>query len=389
MTVAPNLSKRAAQRAVLGRIMRNKRRAGATVRALCLPGFSCWDVTFLLSFPWVSEVVALESDPGVAATVRAKTAGLPVVVHEESTTSFLARAAGKFDLIYLDYFANFGQRIEVDLSIVVRRRLLRERGVFAANFYGAREGEVTQARHQMLFDDLDGRYPSGESWATITPDRRRCVAFNALVASWRIRPTSLAAPGSADRYFVTTCVPKWHAYSTEKCRMLTGWFALNTYTKTPDRTATFKDLDAWYARGRHAPRTHAAANLRGLALSAAEGPNIVSDWWQARIAEFYRRECYTPSVSDIGATYVRGWSKHVRAVGLCPRTSATSAQIAAEVSRIAARDGVVTWRSLIRAKISKRPIFAKRPTQSAAALCDSIGVTHDFSDRRASSRPVA
>jgi|TARA_Y100000310_G_scaffold322523_1_gene381653 hypothetical protein len=341
-----------------------------------MPGVTCWDIDYFLSFEQTGEVVALESDPATAAVIRVRAAGLPVVVHEQSTTEFLSTTDDRFDVVYLDYFANFNQQVEIDVQILMRRRLIRRRGAYAVSFYGARESIVTQARHRMLFEDLDTLRPSNESWGGMSRNRQRCVAFNSLIARLRFCSLFVSEPSSANRAFVTTTVPKWSSYATSNCDMLLGCFSVTGYSKHPDRRKVFRSMDGWYVRGRFGIRRWTVSTATGFSLM--QGGAAMDAVWGARVARFYRRNHYTPARVEIGA-HIRNWQAIVRGVGLCPRVNATDAEIDAEVMRIVERDGYVTRASLKKAKIGQRPLLVR---EGLRGVCRRLGVQAGASRRR-------
>lgn len=375
-----NLSKRSLQRRVLGRILRNasQRHGGREYRVLCLPGATCWDVDFFLAFPVVTSIVALDRDPDVAAVIRARYKGNERVdVVECTSTEYFQTAQAPFSLIYLDYFSNFNHAVEWDLRLVFRRRLLEEKGKYVINILGAREVESDQARHMALFENLDDRHPCGERWDDLSPERRRCIAYNALVAGYRytpIRPT--VQQGHPDRLYAMTTAPAWHKYKTASAYMYTAHFTLNSYSRKRGGGAIELAMDCWFARGKHEPREVIATHLAALTKSKAGHDRSYDDYYKAAIRSFYDKHHYSPTPKDIGKQYVHGWRGLVRAAGLCPRVGATRDEIVAEVERIGAREGFVTWELLQKAKISRRPLFASG-RKSAKDLCDSLGIPCD------------
>lgn len=377
-TDTPNLSKRTLQRKVLGRILRNARnRHYGECVALCMPGATCWDSSYLLGHKHVSRVVALERDPDVAEVIRRKHQNDErVSVVESATTEYLLNTEQVFNLIYFDYFSNFNRVVELDLMLTLRRRVLATQGKYVVSIWGARESIASQVRHQMLFETLDDRVPCGERWEDIDHERRRCVAFNALVAGYRYTPIRPSVPqGHPDRQYAFTTAPVWYKYKTAAANMYTGYFTLNSFGRKRGGGAVEACPDAWFVRGKHAPRPVESKNL--LSLSRRENGPTHDEWYRAAALAFYARHHYTPTPKDIGKTCVRDWRRIVVSAGLCPRLGATRDQIVGEVRRIHERVGFVRWEHLVQAKIARRPIF-KRGRKAAADLCESLGIPCDM-----------
>jgi hypothetical protein len=376
----PNPSKRRCQRRILTRIMANFRlRFEHPLTVMCLPGRSNWDVDFFLTHPEVGRIIAVERDPEVAAFLREKNEGnSKVEVFEGSTTGFLGTFDGQLDICYLDYFSNFCHSVELDIRILFRRRLMNLRGKVIVAFLGSREIEGDQIQHRMHFEDLDHFIPSGESWEDITTDRRRCIAFNALVARFRIVPVQIRKQGDAERFYVSTGAPVWRKYPTlSGDRMFVGWFAVNAYPTRATIHALHMAPDGWFVRGNGAVKFEHSPKLYGVCLT--EGPNLSRDFYKFKILEFYEKNHYTPTVKEIGVAAVKNWTRLVRQTSLCPRCGASLDDVQGEVQRIFDRDGVVTWSALHIARLTRRKVMGTQSNQHFYKhLIEEMGLSHSI-----------
>jgi len=374
--MAENPSKRAVQRFILGRILRHPHKK-VPITVVCLPGESCWDVRFFSGYSRVQKIIALEKDPEVAEVIRAKTSNNPKVeVIETSTSKFLAETEETLDLIYLDYYSNFNLAVMQDLQIIFRRKLLEPGGKCVVGFYAARESEHAQVAQRFLFEDLDTRVPSEENWEDMEFDRRRCVAFNSLVARYRLRPVRPLPQGHPERTYATTTAPLWYRYPTDSASMLVGYFTLNTHNRTSTTDAIKQAKDCWYVRGNWSIRDVKRTDLGGL--SSVEGAEFVRDIYKKEILDFYDKHFYTPTVPEVGRTSVKGWIELIRELGLCPRQHATKDEVKTEIQRIYERQGIVRWVDLRRAKLSRRNIFVSGNARTnLRKLLDEMGILHD------------
>ena len=372
-TVPPaTISKRSAQRKVLGRILRNFRfRGEGQATVLCLPGRSGWDIRYLQSCPEVGHIVAVERDPEIAADLCRRFPD--VEVFEGETSTYLAATNTKFHILYLDYCSNFHAGVEWDLRTVFRRQILVEKGKMILNLLGSRDSVFDQERHRALYEDLILANPWDEKWEDISMERRRLIAINAILAGYRTYPLRPWKRGDPDRVYATTTSASWLRYKTNSNYMYTGWFTLNRYARVPTREAVRMAPDGWFVtREIETVETHHLA-----AVTRFEGVDTARRWYVDAVLRFYAKNHYTPAPKEVGKAGIKNWREIIREAGLCPRTQATNEEIIAEIKRIHAREGFVTWKMLETAKIARRPLF-NRGSGAAADVCEELGIPYDF-----------
>lgn len=232
-----NDEKRALQRHLFGKIVD----ARSPRSVLCLPGETGWDAHFFSQYRSIERIVGLERERNwdLYKKIRSITKHLPKVeMVLSTTTSFLKNTSETFDLVYLDYCGKFGSEAKEDLSTIVDRQIVSEGGDVVVAFWSAQESNLEKEMHERYFDLLSARVPSREWWEYIDPFRRRAVAFNAFL-------TTLWAKFES---------PRWFVYRGTGGPMLVGHFIVSEYGESLPTEEIEQSADAWYARGRHAPR---------------------------------------------------------------------------------------------------------------------------------------
>ena len=388
ITWGVNPAKRSMQRFVLGRILRHPHNKGPYT-VLCMPGETCWDVDYFSSFDRVARVIVIERDPEVAAIIRNKTEGNhKVEIYEESVSTFLMNTPDKIDILYLDYYSNLNLSVLQDIRLIFQREIVPLGGKIVVGFLGARETPSAQVGQQLLFDHLNSYAPCGEEWDAIEADRRRCIAFNALVASHRTQRSPMAPKGEyachnktfneSGMAYTTTTGPLWHRYKTETASMLTGVFSINRRTKTSSPGTVRAAMDVWYVRNNWRIRDWRRQNMSGLGKT--EGSEFVRLQYKKEILRFYEKHHYTPTIKQLSRTMVRDWRGIIREVGLCPRSGASLSEIQAELQRIVEREGVITWKLLKIAHLTKRGEILKIGSGNSIVgfrhLCDEMDIPH-------------
>lgn len=370
-------AKRAVQRAVLGSILRHPHdRSQLTVA--CLPSETCWDIDFFLGFARVERIIAIERDPQVAERIRAKRGANPRVEIFQGTTSEFLDTGRPVGLVYFDYCSALSAAVFVDVRLMLRRRVLRPGSKCVLTFLAAREMGGDQAAQRLAFEDLDARVPSGETWETMDPDRRRCVALNSFLAGFRATPVRPLPQGHPERLFATTTAPLWRRYYGQHgLAMLTCRFSLNTYGRRGGVEAVGKATDAWYVRGTWGLRDISRRSLSGIART--EGRAVAEAFYEREIMAFYREHGYAPTSKEIGRANVRGWTALLRRLGLCPRQNATTEDVKREIRRIFEREGDVQWSHIRRARLSRKcglyPAALRR-------LCVEMGIAGAIQTRQ-------
>jgi hypothetical protein len=374
------ISKRSVQRKVLGRILQNFRnRQDGKLTVLCLPGQSGWDLRYFQSREEVGHIVAIERNPEIAADLRCRFPDVEVFEGESST--YLASTDTKFHLLYLDYCSNFHAGVEWDIRTVFRRQILHETGKVICNLLGARDSLLDQERHRALYEDFVLANPWPERWEDISMERRRLVAMNALIGGYRTYPLRPWRRGDPRRVYATTSSVSWLRYKTNSNYMYTGWFTLNRYTNKADRGAVRLAPHRWFVTGE--VKTVEVSHL--AAVARLDGVDSARRWYINAMWDFYRKHHYTPTTKEIGKGCIKDWRVIVRAAGLCPRQHATREEIIAEIQRIYAREGFVTWDLVAKAQIARRPLFAKG-RKAMADLLTGLGIPHELG--RAKGRPI-
>ena len=370
--VKTNVSKRALQRFVLGRILRHPHNK-KPMTVVCMPGASCWDVKYFASFSRVEKIIAVEREPDVAKQIEAKIKKLPQVeLYNGSITKFLDTYKQGVDLLYLDYCSNLNIRVLHDLHLIFRNQILPIGGKCVVNFFGAREAEDDWIAMRRHFDDLAERVSPGCEWDSFKADQKRCIAFNSLIASFRFTPLRPLPVGHTERLYCTTTAPLWHRYATVGGSMLTGYFGINTYGRRVNMGAVQLTPDCWYVRGQWSIKDFKRTNLTGI--SKTEGKQAVRDEYKKKILNFYERHHYTPTSKEIGHKNIRGFREIIREIGLCPRSGATLDEVKAEILRIYQRHGIVRWSDLKKAHLTKRRAFGYK--SALARLLNEMNLTH-------------
>jgi hypothetical protein len=391
-------TKRSLQRDLLRRIIHygeGLRLDSLTVA--CLPGETAWDIDYFLQYKKVSYIIGIERDEEVAKRLEERFADEPrVEIFLGTVSEFLMNTDYKLNFLYLDYCASFGLSVIQDIDILLRKQLLTKSGRCLVSFFNAREGVTSQIAQRRLFEDLDDHYPCGESWETMELDRRRCVAFNALLHRYRIWPTRALGHNKKrgePRYVGASAVHLWHRYKTVGGSMLTGYFTISAYgnSNSVHRDAAATSPDKWYVRGKWSLKDKASiGNMNGLNREAKKlGRDLHREFIERKIIEFYRKHQYTPTQRELvaaGGKKHPKWGEVVRGTGLCPAQRSTVDDIRGELRRIHERDGVITLELLQRARLAgkrqgvRRALHANYGTTHSAyrKLLDELGLPHDL-----------
>ena len=323
-----------------------------------MPGRSGWDLDYLLTRPEVAKVIALERDQEVLEVLRERDDDpARVEIFEGSTTEFLS-TSGPVDLIYLDYCSNFGLYVMQDISLMLRRQVLKPRGQCLLSFLGSRERVEVQIAHRMLFEQIQEHYPISEKWEDIEPDRRRCIAFNAHLYSHRVRPFKFKTKGRSPAYAAVTVARRWYRYKTNSASMITGSFMVRSYGRKSHSPTL---VDKIYLRGEYGIRDYRGPdNLGSLSrASISIGGTFYRDRVVRTIQVFYRANGRPPTVQESGCVSKSEYLKIVRSLNLCPNTRATVQDVVTELKNIQRREGVVLWEHIERARLGSRDAVNK------------------------------
>jgi hypothetical protein len=349
---------------------------------VCLPGRKCWEIEYLSQFdhrvytgtgPGIKKIIALEQDEEVSKIIKDKTRGNDLVeVMGVDTTTFLNSYRGSVDLVYFDYYSYFSSRVVQDMEIMLERRVLSEGGKCIVNFLAARESTSDQIRQERLFYKFTSAVGFRLDWGSLDADRRRCVAFNALVGRYRYRSVDDKDYSREGRKYVTTTAPLWHRYKTLMGQsMLTGYFTLNAYRPKQSKQAIKAAPLPWTVDGKW--------SITDWESSFSVDREENYEYYKELVHRFYAEHHYTPSALDLGRTTLKVLPRVVEELGLCPRARRhrTAEHIKREIDRIYKRDGVVTVYSLLKAKIPYRTSQAvKFKISEMISYCEESSYPH-------------
>ena len=350
-----NASKRSLQRHILCRMMRHPHKT-QPYTVVCLPGLKCWEIEYLLTFkydtydgvgPGVQKIIALEQDQDIFEIIKDRYKDDDMVeVLNISTTEFLYTYDNQVDLIYFDYYSYFSSRVKQDIEIMFDRKVLSEGGKFIVNFFAARESVPNQIMQDRLVRKLCeiGKYKLDVN--SLDEDRKRCIAFNALIGRYRTKAINDKVYSRGNNYVATTA-PLWHRYKTLAGHsMLTGHFTLKSYPSKQSRQVLTLGEEVWAVDGKW--------GIRDWQTIQINNPIENYNTWKTRVEDFYKENHYTPTSLDLGMTSMKKLSQIVRELNLCPRTHRTIRDIQGEIDRIYQRVGVVCPFTLDQAKIRCR-----------------------------------
>ena len=376
-----NLSKRSLQRHILGRMMRHPHKT-EPYTVVCLPGRKCWEIEYLSQFdhrvytgtgPGVKKIIALEQDEEVFKIIKDKTRDNDLVeVMGVDTTTFLNSYRGSVDLVYFDYYSYFSSRVVQDMEIMLERRVLSEGGKCIVNFLAARESTSDQIRQERLFYKFTSAVDFQLDWGSLDADRRRCVAFNALIGRYRYKSIDDKDYSREERKYVATTAPLWHRYKTLMGQsMLTGYFTLNAYKPRQSRQAIKVALPLWTVNERW--------SVTDWECSFSVDKEENYEYYKELVQRFYAEHHYTPTPHDLGRTILKVLPRVVEELGLCPRATQlrTADHVKREIDRIYKRCGVVTVYSLLKAKIPYRTSKAvKFKISEIISYCEESSYPH-------------
>tara|TARA_R110002126_G_scaffold81426_4_gene200678 strand:- start:380 stop:1639 length:1260 start_codon:yes stop_codon:yes gene_type:complete len=324
---------------------------------MCLPGKSAWDIDYFLNSGKFTRVVGIERDGDIAQHLRDRyREDGRVEIFEGTVGRYLMGVSYPLDLVYLDYCSPFGLAQAQDIQILLQRGVLSHGARCIVSFFNARETEATQIAQRRLFDELNLEAPPGEVWEDVEPNRRRCIAFNALLHRhrrrgklWRIeRP--LIAPSA---------VSHWHQYATTGGAMLTGYFLMRLpRTKVPENAAK-KSPDKWFVRGKSSLKIVAEPSSL-VSISYADslcGRDLSKDRLVRGIVDYYRKTGKSPRRREVtgGGKHRHKWNNLIRELGLCPVLRATVDDVKGELRRIHEKEGILTIPLLLRADLICMP----------------------------------
>jgi|GEM_PF-6682790 len=344
-----NIHKRKLQTLVLGRAIGNLSRYRKNLNILCLPGEQGWDIEFFDTYKAVDEIVCLEEDSliynRIAGRYRSKKG---VTILNMKTSEFLATTEKKFDVIYIDYFSNLSSVVRFDLEMIFDRRIIRPGGKCVVNLYGSRESLSDKYANIKNYIDACATYGQ-------TPDlnnnqglfRARC--FNAHMINCK------------RKYRVNCSSPSWLKYRSGKAFMYTGWFTVNSYKSKNRRCSGAVKISPhlWFMDGKCANIKEVRAKGTYGVMQALHRRGLIetkNNHYKALIQKFYNDNHRTPTCKDLGVPKgrIRGFTRMVRELGLCPPSKATESDILNELKRIASREGRIDFALLKKAKISRR-----------------------------------
>lgn len=391
-----NPTKRSLQLRLLGRI-KGKGFRSYPLTVVCLPGRSAWDIDYFLQWDKVERIIGIERETEVVEALRQRYSANPEVeLYEGSVSEYLLSAVPQsVDLAYLDYCSAFGLSVIQDIELLLERRVLSEGGRCVVGFFNAREQASHRVAQRRLFEELDSDYPSGEEWDTITPDRRRCVAFNALLHRYRREPLGYRQSGGDGKRVGASAVNSWWRYPSLGGSMLTGSFTIHSYGPRAYSNVS-RAPDKWYVRGKYSiQEANLPQSLASLGRSAlGRGRDIVGDILRYELLQYYEIHGYSPSFAvlrpDSCGKHRGVWSDFVRGVGLCPYQGATLEDVRGELRRIHKKEGVVQESHLRRAHLAGGgtsasvsrtavwKVYGHSAKSAYGRLLDEMGIPHDL-----------
>jgi hypothetical protein len=397
-----NPTKRSIQLKILRDIFWNRRDVNLRT-AVCLPGQSGWDIEYLLKVgeghPRVSDlerIIGIEKEPSIAEQLRKRYRDVPQVeIFQGTVGEFFYDANVAADLIYLDYCSALTLGRIQEIELMFRNKVLAERGRLIVAFSNAHEPVSAQLAQRRLFEDMDRHWKSGESWASMDPDRRRCVAFNALLARQRVwSSTGNRGHNHINQYAGTVPINRWYRYPSVGGSMLTGACMMWKYGTSVNVKATnLKDQrDRWLARDHWRIQDVKKPKTIGPLTTSEKGSGktLAKRLALKKIVDFYREHGHPPARHRVGVKDITRleWNALLRELGLCPNREATLDDIKRELRRIHERVGRVRREHLRAAKflnnnlrIITRDAVVKKygaTTKHFGTLLDEMGIPHDL-----------
>lgn len=242
----PTDAKRHCQRGMLRPVMTQLKSNKKKLRVLCLPSKHAWDLTFFGKHKSVGEMIGLEEKPKDAAgLVHRCIRRHKVRIVCAHTNDYLAHCPShKFDVIYLDYMANFSDVGRIDFEYIFEKKLIRVGGFFIVTLYCSRGNKSCNARMRSHYRDF--------SKALGHPCRSKIKHKRMLMAAWNgVIGNRHMLPGLNGHYIHTT-IPEWHGYQAGiSGPMISACVQVLSYPRK-DRTAqVLKRSDEWLRRGKH------------------------------------------------------------------------------------------------------------------------------------------
>lgn len=358
---------------------------GKDARVLCMPGKSCWDIEYFKSKDLVSEIVAIEKDDKTFELIKSKHGD--VEIHHSSTSSFFSSYKGKsFDIIYLDYYSCFTYSVEQDLLLIFENKIVSDKGTIVINFFAGRESENEQIRFKRHFDNLMRIMDQELDWDSLEGNLKRVNAFNGFIVKYRRLPLFPFKENKKKKRKPVYCLcsrPYWFSYKTlsGKNDMLTGVFKVSYRSRTTlieNNDWTVKGEKPFSATVKYQKYISRVNSSTSYSVSNADRTQNIEE----QILYLYEKNHYTPKRSDLNfAVSVSQYNDITSKLGLLrPVGRHTDEDILAELRRINAREGCVSYELLQRANIIKtKKIANSNITRKCIALCEQEGFIEGIS----------